>query len=137
MLRIGFQPSIVSPWITLPPLRLGKLPSGLGTADLLVTITQDDHPLRRVDLYAGEISAPFEAAIAWRELVFLGYGNSVYVIDPHKPSGSMIELGSYFSKFYAATDYLLVASGEQLLASICTGWGHVAGLRAWDRWCCR
>jgi hypothetical protein len=30
-----------SQWTTMPPLRLGKVPSGLGTADLFVTISDD------------------------------------------------------------------------------------------------
>jgi len=37
------------------------------------------------------------------------------VIDSQKQSSSMIMLGSYFAAFYAAQDYLLVASGEGLL----------------------
>lgn len=63
MLTVNYQPSITSPWITTPPLRLGKFPSGLGTADLFVTIAADDRPVLRVDLYAGEICAPFKDAI--------------------------------------------------------------------------
>jgi hypothetical protein len=115
MLRVSCQASIAPPWITMPPLRLGKLPSGLGTADLFVTVTDDDRPVLRVDLYAGESCAPFKDAIAWGQRVFVGYGSVVYVIDPQKQSSSMIMLGSYFAAFYAAKDYLLVASGEGLL----------------------
>ena len=115
MLRVSCQPSITPPWTTMPPLRLGKLPSGLGTADLFVTITDDDRPVLRVDLYAGELCAPFKDAIAWEHRVFVGYGNAVYVIDPQKHSSSVIILGSYFAAFYGARDYLLVASGEGLV----------------------
>src|SRR5258708_39443913 len=115
MLHVSCQPSIAPPWIAMPPLRLGKLPSGLGTADLFVTITDDDRPVLRVDLYAGDTSAPFKDAIAWGERVFVGYGDALYVIDPHECSGSMLALRSYFAAFYAAKDYLLVSSGEELL----------------------
>jgi len=99
----------------MPPLRLGRLPSGLRTADLFVTITDDDRPVLRVDLYEGELSAPFKGATVWGQRVFVGYGNAVHVIEPQKQSSSMIILGSYFAAFYAAEDYLLVASGEGLL----------------------
>jgi hypothetical protein len=99
----------------MSPLRLGKLRSGQGTADLFVTVTDDDRPVLRVDLYAGELCAPFKDAIAWGRWVVVGYGNAAYVIDPQKQSGSMIILGSYFTAFYTAKDYLLVASGEGLL----------------------
>jgi hypothetical protein len=115
MLRVSYQPSIASPWINMPPLRLGKIPSGLGTADLFVTIAEEDRPVLRVDLYAGDISAPFRDAIAWGERVFVGYGDSVYAIDPHARSGSTVVLGSYFAAFYTGKDYLLVASGQELL----------------------
>jgi hypothetical protein len=99
----------------MPPLRLGKLPSGLGTADLFIMITDDDRPVLRVDLYAGESPAPFKDAIAWGQRVFVGYGNAVYVIDPQRQSSSMIILGSYFAAFCAAKECLLIASGEGLL----------------------
>ena len=111
-----------SPWTTMQPLRLGKLPSGLGTSDLFVTISDDDRPLLRVDLY-GDSSLEtfgFQDALVWRDHVFVGYGHRVYVIDPKKPSGFEILLGigngfSYFGAFYASQDYLLVASGDSLL----------------------
>jgi hypothetical protein len=115
MLGVRCQPAIGPPWTTMSPLRLGKLPSGLGTADLFVTITDDDRPVLRVDLYAGESCAPFKDAIAWGQRVFVGYGDVLYVLDPQKPSSSLILLGSYFGAFYAAEDYLLVASGGGLL----------------------
>lgn len=98
----------------MPPLLLGKLPSGLGTPDFFVTISDEDRPLLRVDLYAGETSAPFTEAIAWENLVLVGCGDSIYVIDPHESAGREIALGTYFSHFYAAKDYLLVASAEEL-----------------------
>jgi hypothetical protein len=115
MLRVNCQPSITNPWTTMPPLRLGKLPNGLGTADLFVTITDNDRPVLRVDLYAEDLCGGFKDAIVWEQRVFVGYCNAVYVIDTQKQSSSMIILGSYFAAFYAARDYLLVASGEGLL----------------------
>jgi hypothetical protein len=110
---------IDSPWTTMQHIRLGKVTSGLGTADLFVTISDDDRPLLRVDLY-GDSSAEtfaFQDALVWRDRVFVGYGHRVYVIDPKKPSGSKILLGSgcaYFGAFYATQDYLLVACGDSL-----------------------
>lgn len=115
MLRVSCQPAIGPPWTTMPPLRLGRIPSGLGTADLFVTITDDDRPVLRADLYAGESCAPFKDAIPWGKRVFVGYGDVLYALDPQKQSSSTINLGSYFGAFYAAEDYLLVASGAGLL----------------------
>lgn len=108
-----------SPWTAMPPLRLGKIPSGLPTADLFVTISEDDNALLRVDLYSDPHDhSPFEDALVWYDRVFVGFGHSVYVIDPKRQSGSEIYLGPplcYFQHFYATQDYLLVASGESLL----------------------
>jgi hypothetical protein len=103
----------------MSPLRLGQIPSGLPTADLLVTISDDDSALLRVDLYGhSEEIFPFQDALVWYNRVFVGFGHRVYVIDLKKQSASEIYLGpllGYFGHFYASQDYLLVASGECLL----------------------
>lgn len=104
----------------MQPVRLGKVPSGLGTADLFVTISDDNRPLLRVDLYGDSSSETFafQDALVWRDRVFVGYGHRVYVLHPKEQSGFEILLGSgcgYFGAFYATQDYLLVASGESLL----------------------
>jgi hypothetical protein len=112
--------TIAAPWTTMQSVRLGKVPSGLGTADLFVAISDDNRPLLRVDLYRDSSSESFvfQDALVWCERVFVGYGHRVYVIDPKKQSGCDILLGTscgYFESFYAGEDYLLVASGESLL----------------------
>jgi hypothetical protein len=113
MLYIKLQKSlpVQLPWVTLPPVRLGKVPSGLGTADLFVTIEDDDGPILRADLYVGQSPFLKQEAKIWGDRGFVGFGNSVYVIDPKTQSGSVIHLGSYFADFYPTTEYLLVASG--------------------------
>jgi hypothetical protein len=79
----------------MPPVRLGKVPSGLGTADLFLTISDDDRPLVRVDLYGDSSSETFTflAALVWCERVFVGFGRSVYIIDPQTQLASEIVLG--------------------------------------------
>ena len=99
----------------MPPLRLGKIPTGLGTATLFVTISEDDRPLLRVDLYDGLSSSPFTDAVGWGERVFVGFEDALYVIDPKARVGSSISLASYFQAFYATADLLVVASGRELL----------------------
>jgi hypothetical protein len=120
MLSVKRLVTIDSPWATMHPLRLGRVPSALGTPDLFVTISDDDRPLLRADLYRDSSSetSPFQDALVWREQVFVGFAHRVYVIDPKNQSGSEILLGNgcgYFRTFYASQDYLLVASGECLL----------------------
>jgi hypothetical protein len=120
MLSVKQLVAIESPWTAMPAVRLGKVPSGLGTADLFVTISDDDRPLLRVDLYGDSSSETFtfQDALVWCGRVFVGFGHKVYVIDPKLQTGSEIVLGpicGYFGHFYAAQDYLLVASGDSLL----------------------
>jgi hypothetical protein len=120
MLSVKQLATIDSPWTTMPPLRLGKVPSGLGTPDLFVTISDGDRALLRVDLYGDSSSETFafQDALVWCERVFVGYGHRVYVIEPTKQLASEIFLGTccgYFGAFYPGQDYLLVASGDRLL----------------------
>jgi hypothetical protein len=122
MLSVKQLVMIGSPWTAMPPLRLGKIPSGLGTADLFVTISDGDRALLRVDLYGDSSSESdmFQDALVWCEHVFVGFGHRVYVIDPMQQSATEIHLGEvgegfgYFGHFYAGKDYLLVASGDSL-----------------------
>ena len=109
--------TIGSPWSTMAPLRLGNIPSGLGTADLFVVISDNDLPLLRVDLYrdASSESAAFQDVVVWHEHVFVGLGHAVYVVDPKAQRGSSIRLESYFAAFYPGEDYLLVSSADALL----------------------
>jgi hypothetical protein len=104
-----------SAWVTMPPLRLGNVPSGVGTADLFVTIEDDDAPILRVDLYADQSPLAKQDAMIWGERGFVGFGNSVYIIDPKTRSGSVLRLSSYFAGSYATNEYLLVASACGLL----------------------
>jgi hypothetical protein len=120
MLCVKQLATIDSPWTTMPPLRLGKVRSGLGTPDLFVTISDGDRALLRVDLYGDSSSETFtfQDVVVWFERVFVGYGHRVYVIEPKTQLTSEIFLGTgcgYFGAFYAGQDYLLVASGERLL----------------------
>jgi hypothetical protein len=96
---------------------------GLGTADLFVTICDGELPLLRVDLYADSSSesAVFQDAIAWRDHVFVGFGHTVYVIDPKARLGFVVRLESDFAAFYSGEDYLLVASADALLRMTADG----------------
>ena len=115
MLSVTQLRAIDPPWTLMPPLRVGRIPSGLGTADLFVTISDSEAPLLRVDVYADFGGYPFQNAIVWHERVFLGICEVVYVIDPRTGTASEIRLESYFAAFYFHDEYLLVASGQSLV----------------------
>ena len=96
------------------------MPSGLGTADLFITISEGDQPLLRVDQYGDTSSESYvsQDVIVWREHVFVGCGHTVHVIEPKKQIGRTIRLGetcAYFSAFHAGPEYLLVVSGLGVL----------------------
>lgn len=120
MLSAELSAIIAHPWTAMQPLRLGAVSADFSTADLFITITDEQRLLTRVDVYRH--SEPeafvFQDAIIWSEQAFVGYGSRVYVIDPMKRIGSEICLGDggdYLGAFYAGVDYLLVASGQSLL----------------------
>jgi hypothetical protein len=121
MLSIKQSAAIDSPWTTMLPVRLGSVTSDVGTADLFVTVSDDNRPLLRVDLYGDSSSETFtfQDALVWCGRVFVGYGHRVYVIYPEKKSGSEISPKKkdcgYFGAFYSGKDYLLVATAECLL----------------------
>lgn len=120
MLSIKQLQAIDPPWTTMEPVRLGSVPSGLGTADLFVIISDEDRPILRVDLYGDSSSETFtfQDRFIWCGHVFVGHGHRVYVIDPEKKSGSEVSLTKgcgYFGAFYSGTNYLLVATAECLI----------------------
>jgi hypothetical protein len=115
VLGVSYQSAIQFPWTTMLPLQLGKLPSGLGTADLFIAITDNGRPILRADLYAECKSAPFKDVVVRGNLVFVGYGDAIYVIDPELRLGSIIPSNIYFAAFYSDPNYFLVVSGAGLL----------------------
>ncbi len=105
----------------MDPLLLGGLRAHpRQTADLYVAISDDAQPLLRVDIYRSRPEClAFQEAIVWNRRIFVGYGETVYIIDPLQPITSseifLSGFAGYFSGFYPGSDYLLVASGESLL----------------------
>ena len=97
MLYIKHQKSlpVESAWVTMPPVRLGRIPTGLGTADLFVTIEDENGPILRADLYADQSPFVNRDALIWGERGFVGFGNSVYVIDPKTPFSSVATLQTF------------------------------------------
>jgi hypothetical protein len=65
-------------WTTMAPLRLGKVPSGLG--------------LQICSSRSAMVSVSSSCRLVWREPVFVGYGHRIYVIDPTKKLFSEIFL---------------------------------------------
>lgn len=71
MATAQFRSAIAEPWISLPPVRVGKLPPGLGTPDVYVVVETEDK-LLRIDVYVDERCAPFSDVLIWGDFVVIG-----------------------------------------------------------------
>ena len=99
----------------MDPLRLGTVPTGLGTADLFVTVEANAHPLLRIDLYrSSDEESAFTEVQVWAKSIAIGWGEHFYLVDPATRRTADILLGSYFGQIYAEESHLLVASAERL-----------------------
>ncbi len=116
---------IDGPWLAMDPVRLGAVSNSLGTPDLFVLVTEDGHPLLRVDHYAAsdEIHT-FDDAQVWNRRLAVGAGDRLYLVGLDSPELRTVELGSYFCSFYEAPEHLLATSAERVIALDRTG--HVA-----------
>lgn len=116
MLSVELCAPMAVPWIEMDSLALGTRAHPHQSADLHVLITDGDQVVLRADIYRSKPEClAFRDAILWGDCVFVGYGESVYVIHPAQRTGRQIPLSAYFAAFYSSPDYLLVASGESLL----------------------
>lgn len=115
-MSVRFQQVIEPPWTELNPIRVGKIPPGLGTPDVFVLVDTPDQTRLRIDVYAdsSEESFAFQEAALWHTWVIIGFGHKLYLV-PLDPSPLItINLDSYFGHLYLTDDLLLVATAQQL-----------------------
>lgn len=91
-------------WEHVPALRVGSM-SVQGAVAAQVGITQQRRPLLRIDIDAAAGHACFSATHVSHGLVAIGYGQSVFVIDPAVHATSHIKLDGYFGQLYPASDF--------------------------------
>ena len=83
MNRLTFHSTISAPWTEMEPIRLGQVPTGLGTPDCFVTVEGEHGPLLRVDLFrSNEESFPFKEISIWTGFVAIGWGHHLYLVEP-------------------------------------------------------
>lgn len=115
-MRVTLQTTINASWTDLAPVRVGKVPDGLGTPDVYALVLADGEPFLRIDLYApSEECFAFQEAIAWRDFIVIGYGSRVYLIAQRNRQARTYLLEGYFGYLYPAEDLLFVASATNLL----------------------
>jgi hypothetical protein len=115
MITASFQSFADPPWERFNPLRVGGVPTGLGTPSAYVLIENDGAPFIRVDVYGGVDCYAFEDVIVWREFVAIGFGSRVHMVNCRTQETITFELDSYFGHFYPDAEWLIIASGCRLL----------------------
>lgn len=116
--QIEWRTVIDQPWLEMDPVRVGAIPSGLGTADQYILLSDESRPLLRVDAYGdSELCQPFSHSMVWRGFLVIGWGACVYLIDIVSREVTECPLEEhewYCSAIHAGDDYLLAASNERL-----------------------
>jgi hypothetical protein len=115
MATAEFRNVISEPWLSLEPVRVGQVPSGVGTPDLYVIVDAGEK-LLRVDIHLSgyDCGAPFEEVAIWGDLVIIGCCHHVFVVPLYEGEVTTIDLGGYFGHLYISDNALLVASQSQL-----------------------
>ena len=121
MIKASFQNVADPPWEHVKSLRVGRIPTGLGTPTAYVLVENDGRPFIRVDVYGDEGCYSFEATCIWREFVVIGFGSRVHMVNCQTQETITFEFDSYFGHFYQGVEWLIIASGCRLLLIDPTG----------------
>lgn len=111
---IKFRETIDPFWLSVPRTVVGKKSLSYRTPDIYVTLADNDNPLLRVDIYADSYIC-FQEALIWNNSLCIGYGEQVYLISLSTQIVTTIECRGYFGHLYHNSDYLLIASAENLI----------------------
>ena len=113
---VRFRRVIDAPWIGIPALSLGAVPSGRGTPDLYALVSRASAPEYRLDLYmdGGEQYYFCHQAMFVEGLLLLGFGEEVFVVPWPPGEPRRVRLRSYFVSLHRAADAVYVASGEDV-----------------------
>lgn len=121
--RIELKNALNESWTSKPTVHVGRAVRPYREADVYGLVTTDDIPLFAIAVHADRAveSICFQEAVVWRNWCIIGYGHSVYFVDiatqVHEQHlldhhSSMMP---YFGHFHAGKDWLLVATGCNLL----------------------
>jgi hypothetical protein len=115
-LEIRKRNTLSSPWTKIEPIRLGKIPAGLGTPDIYITVEERSHPKLRIDVYAADDEAHyFEEEVLWSNWLTIGFGEKVFLVEVTTCALEEIHLGSYFGSFHPGEGFLLIASADRII----------------------
>jgi hypothetical protein len=111
---IAFQRTIESPWTELEPIRVGRIPPGIGTPDVFVIAEVNSRIRLRVDVYGGNECYVFQEAEIWNNWLVIGFGETLHLVPLNGDLPITIDLESYFGHLYLHERILLVATASHL-----------------------
>lgn len=121
--QIELKDALNGSWASKPTVHVGRAVSPYREADVYGLVATNDSPLFTIAVHAdrGIESICFRDAVVWRDWCIIGYGHSVYFVDiaTHKSEQHFLDRYSpimpYFGRIYPGKDWLLVATGSNLL----------------------
>jgi hypothetical protein len=116
-LTVTLASTVDAPWLTVPVVPLGVVPSGTGTPRLYGCVSRDDRPIARLDVYGDPGSETYfqSEAATWHENILVGFGHRVYVVNASTLGCVDIELPCYFQSFSLASNHALAVFGTGIL----------------------
>ena len=114
---ISLVTAIDPPWTDITPIRLGAVPSSIGTPDRFALVALPGRPPLRVDLYRAYDSELYlrDEILPWQDWIAIGFGHRAFLIHTQHHDVREISIPLYFEGFRAAEDYLLVLAGQGLV----------------------
>lgn len=99
----------------LPLILLGQRPTAEAEPAVLLTVQADGVPQMRVGLSnLGDPLSGHQQAVTFGNVVFVGYGNEIYLVDTQTRSTHTYNLDEPFVAFHLEGDCLLVVTSRRL-----------------------
>lgn len=114
MYTAALHNTIDAPWTAMEPIRVGPVPTAIGTPGAYVTVERDGKTFARIDVYPLH-GCPFVELAIWGAFVVIGWGNEAHLVDPATRGVRSISCDSYFGHLYPLDDRLLIASASDLI----------------------
>ena len=116
-MQAQFISTIDEPWLRMEPIRVGRVPPGIGTADTYVTVSDDGKPVLRIDVYGdpGEETFTFSEVLVWKKWVAVGFGHLFHLVGWRDRVALTFQLPDYFGQIHVGEGYLIVTSASRLL----------------------
>ncbi len=113
--HVHFFSTIDERWLSLEPVYLGIIPSGLGTPDVYCCVECHSQPILRLNLYGDTYVSPFQDGRVWQNWVVVGFAWQVHFVSLKKRERTFsYSLEGYFGSLYTTQNIVVVASATAL-----------------------